>query len=72
MALKIDRRKLEWLWHCGVLAVSGAVGVLAMYLPEYRAELGKYGGFVLVAVKVIDYLLNKMPSLPKFPQDPPA
>lgn len=65
---RIDRRKLEWLWHRGVLVVSSAVGVLAMTLPEYRAELGKYGGFVLVAVKLIDHLLNKMPPLPKAPE----
>lgn len=64
--MKLDpaiRARLVKAWHVATIIASSSVGLLALELPQYRADLGVYGAFILVGVKVVDLWLNHLPKL---------
>ena len=64
--MKIDTalsRKLVRWWHVSTIIASTTVGWLALELPQYRDELGAYGGFILIGVKLVDLWINALPKL---------
>jgi hypothetical protein len=59
----MTRKRLVHWWHMASLIASTTVGFLAIELPQYRDDLGVYGAFILVGVKLIDLWVNQLPKV---------
>lgn len=57
------KKRLKRAWNVTVAVCSAAAAWAALTLPEYAADLGKAGVFVLIGVRAIDFALNRLPTL---------
>lgn len=67
--MKIDRRKLARAWDWFLVAAGLIVAQLAAD-PDAREWLGSLGGWVTTVIGVANVLLNRLPKLPKAPDEP--
>lgn len=59
----ITKKRIKRYWNIFIAACSATAGWAAITMPQYQASLGRWGVPVLLAVRAIDFALNKLPTL---------
>lgn len=57
------KKRLKRAWNIVVAVCSATAAWAALTLPDYAADLGRAGVFVLIGVRAVDFALNRLPTL---------